>query len=155
MANNNEIVINVKNTVDVTNSNSPANSVSSNSANGHASNESGNGINGKFIASQSISAVNAVAGDTEVGKMISQAGAIGIKSYSISQALAKGNYASLIALTISLALEAIAQARAVAQEQAAIQNSIDEARMAAGIMDTSNVKITTNWWSKRYEYERR
>ncbi len=160
----NEYTINIKNTIDVTNSNNPTTVNQNIGADGLKPYVPSNqvqdgpsfaGINGRFAIINSMRALESIAGDTEIVQTLSKISKYVLQTGGIVKAISNGNYSSLIGLAITLSLEAISQAKTNAQKEASYLNSVDQERMANGIIDITNVKISSNWWSKRYEYERK
>ncbi len=79
--------------------------------------------------------------------MVTKYTALGVRALS-------GDVTAVVGLVVDVAAEAITSIQQTAMQVAAEQNSVDDARVAAGVMSLEGVTVNKNWWSGRYEYER-
>lgn len=154
----NEYTINIKNTIDVTNSNNPTTMMANGSNGGIKPYTSSNssqenptlaGLNAHFIIGATQKVGNAVGIDMSTFSKLAQ---YGFATVGAVTGIFEGNYLKTIQLVLQILGDTIGYVRQQAQEQAASENAVDQSRIKAGLFDISNSKVDTNRWSGRITY---
>lgn len=154
-----EININIRNTIDVTNSNNPnaMNAIPSgervtpytSSKKDVKGNPTLEAINAHFIIGATQKVGSAVGIDMSSFSKLAQYGFATVEAVA---GIFEGNYVKTIQLVIQILGDTLGYVRKQAQEQAASENAIDQSRIKAGLFDISNTKVKTNVWSGRVTY---
>ena len=155
----NEIVINIKNTVDVTNQNKPNTTKKEDSLNPKKPKKT---EEEKQIEQGQKDALLIAKGTLKYGSKVASLVGIDtsaiqrVTSYGFSVAkvvedVGGGSYGSLVMLALQIASEALERIKSASSEC----NALDEARISSGVMDVSNKTIRVNKITGRYKYNRR
>lgn len=65
-----------------------------------------------------------------------------------------GDVVAIVTLCVDILGETIKALQSNALEKATEKNSVDDARLSAGILELNGVQVNRNWWSGRYTYSR-
>lgn len=65
-----------------------------------------------------------------------------------------GDVVAIVSLCVDVLSETIKALQSSALENAAEMNSVDDARLSAGVLELNGVQVNRNWWSGRYTYSR-
>lgn len=106
-------------------------------------------LTAQFLIQSGNKLLNAT-GNSQISQALAMAGKyafLGIRAFS-------GDPSAIAALAVDLASTALAEVRKNLTEQAMIQNEVDTARAQAGLLDLSGVKVTRNFFTGRYQYNR-
>lgn len=153
-----EININIRNTVDVTNSNNPSamNAIPSGErVTPYTSKEEVKGnptleaINAHFIIGATQKLGSAIGIDMSAFSKLAQ---YGFATAEAVKGIFEGNYLKTIQLMLQILSDTVGYVRKQAQEQAANENAIDQSRIQAGLFDISTASVQTNIWSGRVTY---
>ncbi len=153
-----EININIRNTIDVTNSNNPSamNPISSGgnvtpytAKNQTKGNPTLEALNAHFLIGATQKVGTALGMDMAPFSKLAQYGFATVEAVT---GIMTGNYLKTIQLVLQVLGDTLGYVRKQAQEQAASDNAIDQSRIQAGLFDISNTKVKTSAWSGRVTY---
>jgi len=90
-------------------------------------------------------------GNSEVSSAI---GKIARYGFMTARALLPPNPIGIATLALSISADALNKVTDNIRKQAAAENEVDNARIKAGLLDVTDVRIQTNWFSGKQTYKR-
>lgn len=111
-------------------------------------------IKGAITAQFLVSGANrllAATGNQEFSSVVSKVARYG---FAIGRAIAPPTPIGIATLAVTIASDALDKITDAARKQAQAENEVDNARIKAGLLDISQTKVQTKWFTSRQTYRR-